>query len=111
MSRPRLIRGLGIAWSVWWGIVCVLLVVLWVRSYYYCDSLEAKGDLQLLQILSNCGSLVISRTDFRDTPQVGRLILKELSQQQTLVSSPARHGPILESNFFGFGWHREVRNG
>ena len=35
MNRPRLIRGLRIAWSVWWGIVCVLLIVLWVRSYCY----------------------------------------------------------------------------
>jgi hypothetical protein len=26
MNRPRLIRGLRIAWSVWWGILCVLLV-------------------------------------------------------------------------------------
>ena len=25
MNRPRLIRGLRIAWSVWWGILCVLL--------------------------------------------------------------------------------------
>jgi hypothetical protein len=34
MDRPRLIRGLQIAWSVAWGILCVLLMVLWVRSYY-----------------------------------------------------------------------------
>src|SRR5262245_48948599 len=40
MDRPRLIRGLRIAWSVWWGILCVLLVVLWVRSYW---SLYAVG--------------------------------------------------------------------
>jgi hypothetical protein len=33
MDRPRLIRALRIAWSVWWGILCVLLIVLWVRSY------------------------------------------------------------------------------
>jgi hypothetical protein len=38
MTRPRLIRGLRIAWSVVWGIVCVLLIVLWVRSYYVADS-------------------------------------------------------------------------
>ena len=37
MDRPRLIRGLRIAWSVWWGILCVLLVVLWVRSYWWYD--------------------------------------------------------------------------
>jgi hypothetical protein len=37
MDSPRLIRGLRIAWSVVWGIVCVLLVVLWVRSYVTVD--------------------------------------------------------------------------
>jgi hypothetical protein len=38
MTRPRLIRGLRIAWSVAWGILCVLLVVLWVRSYSWVDT-------------------------------------------------------------------------
>jgi len=33
MDRPRLIRGLRIAWSVVFGIICVVLIVLWVRSY------------------------------------------------------------------------------
>src|SRR5262245_15175643 len=33
MERAKVLRGLRIAWSVWWGIVCVLLVALWVRSY------------------------------------------------------------------------------
>jgi hypothetical protein len=32
MVRPRLIRGLRIAWSVVCGILCVLLIALWVRS-------------------------------------------------------------------------------
>ena len=27
-------RKLRIAWSVGWGIACVLLIVLWVRSYW-----------------------------------------------------------------------------
>jgi hypothetical protein len=27
-------RKLRIAWSVWWGIACVLLVVFWVRGYW-----------------------------------------------------------------------------
>src|SRR5262245_56059937 len=42
MTRPRLIRGLRIAWSVWWGILCVLLVVLWVRSYWFKDELTVE---------------------------------------------------------------------
>ena len=34
MTRPRLIRGLRIAWSVWWGGLCGLLILLWVISYW-----------------------------------------------------------------------------
>jgi hypothetical protein len=30
-------RKLRIAWSVAWGIACVLLIVLWVRSYWWVD--------------------------------------------------------------------------
>ncbi len=32
-------RKLQIAWSVAWGIVAVLLIALWVRSYWWCDDL------------------------------------------------------------------------
>ena len=32
-------RKLRIAWSVVWGIACVLLIVLWVRSYWQVDIL------------------------------------------------------------------------
>jgi hypothetical protein len=34
-------RKLRIAWSVAWGLVAVLLCVLWVRSYSYWDGLHA----------------------------------------------------------------------
>ena len=30
-------RKLRIAWSVFWGLACVLLIVLWVRSYWFFD--------------------------------------------------------------------------
>jgi hypothetical protein len=36
-DRPRLIRGLRIALSAVGGILCVLLIVLWVRSYWQSD--------------------------------------------------------------------------
>jgi hypothetical protein len=32
-------RKLRIAWSVVWGILCLLLVVLWVRSYWWVEAL------------------------------------------------------------------------
>jgi hypothetical protein len=31
-------RKLRIAWSVGWGLACVLLIVLWVRSYWRVDA-------------------------------------------------------------------------
>jgi hypothetical protein len=37
--RPYL-RNLRIAWTLFCGLLCVLLVVLWVRSYWICDSLR-----------------------------------------------------------------------
>jgi hypothetical protein len=51
-------RKLRIAWSVGWGVVAVLLCVLWVRSYSYLDTFRgrfvrnvtlqsAHGDLRL----------------------------------------------------------------
>src|SRR5262245_57581236 len=38
MERTKIVRGLRIAWSVVFGILCVLLVVLWVRSYWRWDT-------------------------------------------------------------------------
>lgn len=53
MDRPSLIRGLRIAWTVSCGILCVLVVALWVRSFsswdrafiasrFACDSIQGK---------------------------------------------------------------------
>jgi hypothetical protein len=38
MNRPRLVRALRIAWSVVCGIAAVLLLCLWVRSYWTADT-------------------------------------------------------------------------
>src|SRR4051812_22362745 len=35
-------RKLRVAWSVFWGVACVLLIVLWVRSYWWIDTLDAS---------------------------------------------------------------------
>jgi hypothetical protein len=46
-------RKLRIAWSVVCSIVCVLLIVLWVRSYWIEDSIErisfSQGVISSLQ--------------------------------------------------------------
>jgi hypothetical protein len=33
-------RKLRIAWSMFWGLICVLLIVLWVRSYWWSDVVQ-----------------------------------------------------------------------
>jgi hypothetical protein len=35
-------RKLRIAWSVFWGLAAVLLIVLWVRSYWWADLLAYR---------------------------------------------------------------------
>jgi hypothetical protein len=42
MDRARFIRRLRIAWMAFFGVLCVLLVVLWVRSYWQLDWLRVK---------------------------------------------------------------------
>src|SRR5438105_1666000 len=36
-------RKLRIAWSVFWGLAAVLLIALWVRSYWILNSLDVSG--------------------------------------------------------------------
>jgi hypothetical protein len=35
-------RELRIAWSVFWGVATVLLIVLWVRSYWRADNFDGN---------------------------------------------------------------------
>ncbi len=48
-------RKLRIAWSVFWGIACALLIVLWVRSYTIRDTCFWPGRNHAVQINSLLG--------------------------------------------------------
>src|SRR3954451_17185227 len=50
-------RKLRIAWSVFWGLAAVLLIVLWVRSFWYADHADYILSGDLYGIESACGSL------------------------------------------------------
>jgi hypothetical protein len=63
-------RRLRIAWSVLCGVVCVLLIGLWVRSYWRLEILEKRTRLQAVQISSVKGHIAIARLDPRAT--IGR---------------------------------------
>ena len=48
MNRPRLLRALRITWTAFWGIACLLLICLWVRSYSWVEIIH-------LPIVGNSG--------------------------------------------------------
>jgi hypothetical protein len=39
MNRPRLVRGIKITWTALCGLAVILLLLFWVRSYFYSDSI------------------------------------------------------------------------
>jgi hypothetical protein len=51
-------RKLRIAWSVGWGVLCVLLTVFWVRSYSWLDSASLFGKYSLASFR---GELFVNR--------------------------------------------------
>jgi hypothetical protein len=57
-------RKLRIAWSVVWGIVCLLLVLLWVRSFFYWDQLWNPISKKVGRVIieTASGSLVVGRS-------------------------------------------------
>ena len=54
-------RKLRIAWSVWWGVLAALLIVLWVRSYLRLDNCNGVCGAKVLIIMSSRGDLGIGR--------------------------------------------------
>jgi hypothetical protein len=44
MNRPRLVRWLRIAWSVFWGTACVLVFLLWGKSFPIDGHIVTFGD-------------------------------------------------------------------
>src|SRR5262245_8875502 len=53
-------RKLRIAWSVVWGVAAVLLLVLWVRSYWRLDEFGCDGAPSTEAVISQNGTLSAS---------------------------------------------------
>lgn len=98
MTRPRLIRGLRIAWSVWWAILCLLLLVVWVRSYWWRDlySLRLAGSV-CLEAQSAQGRMIVW---LRHRPQTKRLM--GFSAAVTQPFEPGRSDRIPWFDFYRF---------
>src|SRR5262245_14720252 len=73
-------RKLRIAWSVVWGLLAVLLIVLWVRSYWWRDIVEKLTASQRFQIESRTGRISFWQFNpgagFRRPPEYLPLLLK-----------------------------------
>jgi hypothetical protein len=94
MERTRVVRGLRIAWSVAWGILCVLLVMLCVRSYWRLQILEKRSGSQAVQISSVIGRIAVAHLDPRIT--LGRSYLSVAAGD----AADWRKGRVL-----GFAYH------
>ena len=57
-------RKLRIAWSVAWGVVCLLLIALWVRSYGWYDTIYyVQSPIDFLELGSVDGAIFVADDD------------------------------------------------
>src|SRR3954469_10763909 len=54
-----------IAWSVFWGVACVLLVVLWVRSYQQLDEARVPFSSSSQLVVQSFGGTIWILTEYR----------------------------------------------
>ena len=60
MNRPRILRLLRIGWSAGCVLVCLLLVALWVRSYWWVDIISGGlTNTRSFQTISCYGKLAV----------------------------------------------------
>ena len=90
-------RKLRIACSVGCGILCLLLIVLWVRSYWRLEILEKRTGLQAVQISSVKGRIAIAHLDPRTT--IGRSYLNVVAGD----SADWRKGGVLGFAYYDDG--------
>jgi hypothetical protein len=101
-------RKLRIAWSVAWGVVCVLLIVLWVRSYWWYDTLAIYPSSRSFGLGSIQGELVYATTNFPSTfgPQPEWAARSEYITAKTGFPLMKDGRPLPRT--LGFGWFLDV---
>jgi hypothetical protein len=102
-------RKLRIAWSVAWGILCLLLIVLWVRSYWVWEDLLYSKDtprppkVELsTRIGSRKGTIYLWHSTMDNLAEVGGEALSwQVNGSDDIAPYPST----------GFQWHRSNPNG
>jgi hypothetical protein len=59
MNRPRVVRALRVTWTAFWGIAAVLLICLWVRSYFQTDIVRIRAQKFISSYLAGFGEIGI----------------------------------------------------
>jgi hypothetical protein len=60
-------RKLRIAWSVFWGVACVLLIALWVRSYWWRDLWQTYIPPKAILLLSSEEGQAVAHLEISDS--------------------------------------------
>jgi hypothetical protein len=94
-------RKLRIAWSATCGLACLLLIVLWVRSYFWIDSLANDHSTGFFSIGSYRGKLNCLRFEKSNLVPVTQMGWRWGSKRITELPSPPKAVPTT----VGFAWN------
>jgi hypothetical protein len=91
-------------------VLCVALMGMWVRSYYYRYSLEMRFDSRLLQFVLDRGVLTYWDMHPITTKADVTVMLDDMSQHETFVSSivEPRESAPFPGIVLGFGLERRA---
>jgi hypothetical protein len=90
MTRPRILRLLRIAVSAAFGILCLLLIALWVRSYGCIDSIHGTGypkSFWCESLRGELGFLVLAEPFYAGQPRTLRLLAPRPPEQVPYYSN------------------------
>ena len=94
-------RKLRIAWSVFCGILCLLLIALWVRSYTVNEVLGTYSGGMYYSLQCLCGRISVSRS----TPNAGQTV----TSWRQPVTDGLREIAHNRENWMGFQYHYQPR--
>jgi len=107
-------RKLRIAWSVFWGLAAVLLIVLWVRSYWWIDGISGNRGRHYIYADVHSGlarfARIVPTGQFPPVPwRAFSHSLRESDLEAAANSSKGNHRALgFQWRIFGNGWNVAV---
>src|SRR5262245_10305239 len=82
-------RKLRVAWSAWWSIACVLLLLLWVRSYFRGDAATITWtSKRAIRLNSSVGGMQLVEFSYTQPLTSGRSVWKVSDIDKELDNDP-----------------------